>query len=902
MDKLAHGYAASRRPRIAVFTLLIGSALAQFALEARADSATGTDTTLGNALNRAPINPPLIGGRPDPDGMGTYMPAARTPTGQMYLFPRTPVEDLRRSEGGWQYFGFVEAGVISTRGDDKSYGFRRYMDVDSGLYLQNFAFSAEHAESARYLEIVGGGVGHDDQFYGVTFGRYNDWRLRGFYNETPHVFTTTFRPLWNGKYSGTQTLKPGLTAGGSATPADDNAAVAAVAAANANTEIGLVRKKGGFRFDMNLNDRWKFFAGYSHEKREGGRPFAAVWGGGGGAAPLEMVEPIDYTTHDLLAGLYYTDALSSFNLQATASLFRNDIDTLTFQTPYRIAGANGIAPGGFTQGRFDLYPDNDAYGVKGEYARRLPELMNGRFTAVVSLNTTRQDDRLIPYTTISGVSLPNVIGDNWDSSSALSRKSADARIDTRLIDLGLALNPTNTLNVKAKARYYETRNHTEYLACNPNARYRDLDGATEGEQPGALSAFGCSGVWGRLINDGSGASVLMGANPVAAGNVNLRSIPFDYRKLNLGLAADWRVTPSSSINAAYDRETYNRDHRERDKTWEDKVKLGYVNRGLPDATLRLSFEHGNRRGDDYKTLSPYADYFSRSLIPMPTTDGQNVQSWAVHMNTGLRKYDLADRRQNILNARVNYLARPDLDLGVSMQLKDIQYPDSEYGRRDRQRQNAFNFDIDWQPSPERSVYAFYSHQVSHLKQRGVPSGGGPGCLLGALTAFGPITPDNAASLCPDPGSNALYIAGNFWNVTHKDRSNTVGFGFRQDFSKARFDINYTYSRGVTEIDYSLPANTPAATAAAAGNGFPNLVTVQNVLEANLLVPLTKNVSTRLLLRHDWGRFRDWHYQGFESNPVAVNAPGTALPTATILDAGPERYRASLIGLMLQVRM
>lgn len=901
MDKQTRLSRTARRPAISLFTLLVSSALAQFALEAQADSATGADTMLGNALNTAPINPVTATSGPDPDGMGSYMPAARTPSGQMYNFPRLPVDDIRRSEGGWQYFGFVEAGAVSVKGDRDSFGFRRYKDIETGLYLQRFAFSAEQPDSARYLEVVGGGLGNDDQFYGVNFGRYNDWRVRGFYNETPHVFTTTFRPLWDGKYSGNQTLKPGLTPGGTGDIPADNAAVAAVAAANAGTEIGLVRKKGGFRFDMNLDERWKLFAAYSNEKREGGRPFAAVWGAGGGTAPLEMVEPIDYVTHDLLAGLHYNDALNSFNLQASASLFRNDTDSVTFQTPFRVPGANGVAAGDFTQGRMALYPDNDAYGVKGEYARRLPELMNGRFTAVVSLNTSRQDERLLPYTTLSGISLPNVAASNWDSSSALSRKSADARIDTRLVDLGLSLNPTNTLNVKAKARYYETRNHTKYISCNPNAFYLDLDGAEAGDQPGVLSAFGCNGVFGRLINDGSGSSVLMGASPIAAGNLAIRNIPFDYSRLNLGLAADWRMTPTSSASAAYERETYDRDHRERDKTWEDKVKLGYVNRGLANATLRLSVEHGNRRGDRYNA-APYGEFFSRSLVPMPTADGSNVQSWAVHMNTDMRKYDLSDRRQNVLNARLNYLAREDLDFGFSMQLKDTRYPDAEYGRRDRQRLDSFNFDVNWQPAPERSVYAFYSHQIGQLKQRGVPSGGGPGCLLGAMTAFGVITPDNASAICPNPSSGALYIAGNFWNATHKDRSNTVGFGFRQDFSKARFDINYSYSRGVTSVDYSLPANANAATIAGAGNGFPDLLTVQNVLEANLLVPISKTVSTRLLLRHDWGRFRDWHYQGFDASPVAVNAPGTTLPTATILDAGPQTYRATLIGLMLQVRM
>ena len=56
-------------------------------------------------------------------------------------------------------------------------------------------------------------------------------------------------------------------------------------------------------------------------------------------------------------------------------------------------------------------------------------------------------------------------------------------IDTRLVDLTLSLNPTSALNVKAKARYYETDNNSDpYYAVNPNAAYVDADGTTAGNQ------------------------------------------------------------------------------------------------------------------------------------------------------------------------------------------------------------------------------------------------------------------------------------------------------------------------------------------------------------------------------------------------------------------------------------
>ncbi len=890
------------RPQLRTLSLVVGAALSMMTMEAAlADSAVGQETSLGNALNLAPINPLTYGSDYDVDGLNGNEVPSRTPTGQLYQAPRVPTDRISRSAGGWEYFGFVEFGLMRASGDRDAHGFKRYKDVSNGGYLNAFGVSANKKDSAHYFEIVGGGVDHNDQFYGATFGRYNDWRLKAFYNETPHVFTTSFRNLWTNPGSGNLTLKPGLTPGGTGNNAADNAAITAVAQANANTELGLVRKKGGLRYDMNLTDKLKLFASYSLEKREGARPFGSVWGGGGGQASMETIEPINYETHDIVGGLYYNDRLNSFNLQASASLFRNKIDTFTFETPLRAAGAgmDGVSAGMYQTGRFDLYPDNEAYNIKGEYARKLPELMNGRFTAVVSVGSSRQDDKLIPWTHYEGLSPTNVNGSNWNTLDSLSQKSADSRIDTRLIDLGLSLNPTNRLNVKAKARYYETKNKGGFLACNPNAEYINRG---DGES-GGLSAYGCDGVWGRMLNNGSALSMLYGANTTAAGNIPIRSIPFDYKKLNTGLTADWRLD-KASLNAAYDRETYHRDHRERDKTWEDKFKFGYVNRSLDDITMRLSVAHDRRRGSSYQTHHPYANFVSGSIVPMPQADGANVQSWVVHMNSGMRKYDLADRNQNTINARLNYMPREDLDIGLSAQMKETRYPSSDYGRGagGKQRQNWFNLDVDWQYSPTSSMYAYYSYQRGNLTQRALPSGGGVGCTLGTMTSMGVITPENAERLCQSPQSGAVWVAQNFWELDHKDYGNTVGLGLRHDFGMVKFDMSYTYARNRTEMRYDAPANLTDAQRAAAGAGFPDLVNTQNVLEANLLFPINKTASARLLFRHEYGKYRDWHYDGLQDDPVAVNAPGTALPVGVILDAGPQTYRANLIGLMLQFRL
>src|SRR4029453_1944487 len=202
-------------------------------------------------------------------------------------------------------------------------------------------------------------------------------------------------------------------------------------------------------------------------------PFGAVWGGIDGGGNVEVPESIDSTTQEIAAGVSYRDPRQSFNMRVSASLFRNNIDTMTFQNPLTVAlsGTSGLSPDVFTAGRYDLAPDNDYYQVRGEYARSFPDFYQSRFTAVGSVSSARQNDRLIaptlfPLTGGANIATATSLANNWNTTDALIRPNADARTDITLIDLGWSSRPVESLNVTAKARYYETRNEMSYWSCN----------------------------------------------------------------------------------------------------------------------------------------------------------------------------------------------------------------------------------------------------------------------------------------------------------------------------------------------------------------------------------------------------------------------------------------------------
>jgi hypothetical protein len=562
------------------------------------------------------------------------------------------------------------------------------------------------------------------------------------------------------------------------------------------------------------------------------------------------------------------------------------------------------AAGAFSNGRFDLAPSNDAYNIRAEYTRSMPEFYRGALTAVVSAGTWRQDDNLIPYTIIPNVTQANVTllpGGNWDSTGALSRSTADAVIDTRLAHLTLSLNPTDALNVKGRARYYETDNSTNpFLSVNPNAVYLDADAGTAGNQSRGLTLDGITGVWGRPLNDGSGQSILMGNNSTPAGNIAIRSLPYSSKQYTFGGTADYRLTKAASLNGTLERETTRRTHRDRDKTWEDKVKLGLVHRGLRDATARISYEYARRRGDDYRP-STYGEGFSPMLVAIPTAAGTNVTSW-VRANSGLRTLDLADRDQHVVNGRLDTMLRPNLDAGISLQFRDTDFPESAYGQT-AQKQTSANLDLNYQPSPKRTIYGYYSYQVGRLRQASIAQGNG-NVTLGQPSDFGVITPQNAVEIGSAPGG-PLYPLLNEWRVKSTDRNHVVGVGLNQQLGVASLNVDYSYSTGRTRIryDYTVGGAINAANAVFAGNRMPDLAIDTSYLDASLRFPLTERLAARLVYRFQREDIRDWHYQNVDSTPVVLGAQGAAaLPTAVVLDGGPDDYNVNWFGVLFQLKL
>jgi hypothetical protein len=865
----------------------------------------------------------------------------------------------------------------------------------------------------------------------MTIGKYNGWKVKGFYNETQHVFTDTWKSLYSGE--GTGTLNHGLamptmvkagsftqgtagytgatatctaaapcwsyggvvygnavalaaingttgtpnattgaialTAGATATGATQSnlaAAIAAKLAATPYSELGLIRKKGGVRGDITLSDNLKAYASFSLEKRVGTRPLAM----NDNNTSTETAEAIDYKTYETLLGLSYKDELNQANLRFTSSLFRNNVSTMDVQF---LQLGNAGQMGAMQHGTFDLAPDNEAYNIKGEFVRDLPSLWKGRFTAAASYGVNKQnDDLLAPISaaqnadllaanggSLTGVTMTaanpgfaanTALFTNWNTTNALSQKTAKQEIDNKLVDLGLSVKPINDLSVKAGYRYYETINKGGYTAYNPLTGQFGR-GPAGGQavttlellvaptmNAAGLPTTTCYTLPGQPAPTTAGCSAATLAN---GNNVPVYGQARSTKQTNITLTADYDLTRTSSLNATVEQEDFHRTFREREKTTENKFKLGYVNREIGNASVRASYETDTKRGGEYRfrtfedlgTGIPGLDIATQLALENPnnmyvnaagvvilapaavTNNGVTYPALAANLftrySTLMRKYDQADRNQNILNGRVNVAVREDLDMGLNLQMKRATYPDSFYGLTS-DNQDSLGFDLNFQPSSTKSITAFYNYQNGNKKMSlnsGVAGNTGSGLTAAALTSCVTVGQTFSAYQCADAVARPASAA---WQSDTTDRNDVIGAGFQNDFGFVRLGIDYTFAKSSTHISYTTgnsayaPQTTnPSATgglnnaamAALAGSALPDMTTLQHTITINLVKPIDKKASVRAMYRYDNMRIADWHYDGVIHNAMAAYDAGTLL-----LDSGPSNYHVSTVGISLNYKL
>jgi hypothetical protein len=196
-----------------------------------------------------------------------------------------------------------------------------------------------------------------------------------------------------------------------------------------------------------------------------------------------------------------------------------------------------------------------------------------------------------------------------------------------------------------------------------------------------------------------------------------------------------------------------------------------------------------------------------------------------------------------------------------------------------------------------NTYYFFSNGQVLTAATGAAAPATPGGAT--LIASREVTASNFRAACTSASpTSPLFPESRGWQVTSRDRGNVLGGGAKYDFGRARLDMSFTRSLQRSRIGYSY---NPAALGmtplqvALAGNGLSDITFAQNTLSASLVVPLRRDLALNLIGRYESGKYRDWHYDAVNVNPMPVN-------NAVYLDAGAQDYRAYVFGILLRFTM
>ncbi len=814
------------------------------------DSGVGVDLHFGNALDPSGMAAYACDG----DGM-SWLSAERKRTPSGMLYPCVPdYGQARELSSGWLFSGRFGIGYIDIN-DENNTNWLRLNNWSDGV-IGRLSLAYTRPADGSYGTFRGSRINADSQYYKATYGRAGHFRLEAWVRTQPNVTSGEARSIWDGVGSDYLALKPGLTPGGST-----HAEVAAVSAAAPEQILKVVRDKQGVSVNYMFSRQLTAYVGATHEQREGARPFggpfffAFIFPGSGGV--YETPRPIDDSTFNFNAGLRYVGSAWNLETGYSGSMFRNENRRFSYEVPFAFPPlVPGFGNYPLTLGEFAYEPENDYHNIRASATRKLEG--NGQFSLSASYSTSRQDDDLLaPMNCASGLfglDVPPFAFEcaDWNTTAALSQRSADLSIDSSLLHARLVMQPTRAITAQGHLKFHRQDYKGDYLAYNPlTGQYGYI--AENGAQGSSVPLE--MGVWDPVLFPG----VL----------TRVRNLPLDKDILEGSVGADWRVNDKNTLGASVTFTRTDRDHREVERQEDTLFELTWSSRAIEDVTLRANYSYLDRSGSDYN-YDPYHFTFSSDLPGF--VDPGNI--WP-HTLAELRKYDVGDRKQHKATL-IATLALPRNQTLSGTLRGDWNDYDAEFGRQDYDSLGA-SLSWDWQPDERTTANVFLGYDRSELGMANINE----------VAAFGTD---------PHLGGDT-YIEANRWWVDDDQRNYYAGANFARTLGRGHVELgwNYTDARGETGYRFNSPDALAYPTlVAAAGNGFAPMVQRLNMFTLAWSIPISKRVGLRLFDSYQTGRLSDWHYFGLDESLVIANR--------VYLDSGPSDYSVNMVGALLEVKL
>jgi hypothetical protein len=570
-------------------------------------------------------------------------------------------------------------------------------------------FSVQGNQKDKSFALFGENISQTDQRY--TGNANLGWLGVAFdYNQIPHnmgnnghsIMANTAPGVWSMSSTlrgslGT-TIDTTLPTTARTYPFYANLFAPTIAAAGLVDLTGL-RGRGHYEVDLGGKLPFELKMTYLRDVRSGTRGAGGgITYSGIGGVVVEVPEPLNEVTQD--AGFTFALNRSWGNAHAgfNHNWYDNRQETLIIDNPYRPSDLLYTATpllGGPAVGRFIGPPDNAAN--TGSFGALIKLAKQTRITADVVIGQWTQNAQLYPYT--SNSTILTASGARADSLAALQVQSANGKINSQTVNVGLSTRPVDKLGLRVRYRTYDMDNQTPTFVRNGSV------GSNTDRQWTAVAASA--------------------ADPLGWATAN----PYGSKSKRFDAQASYDLKPVT-IEGTYRNTQLERTYREATKGTESGGSIAAIIRSGDLLLVRGLFDKVNRTASGYDattTLGLQADESERNTtrasVDLELTPSDKVG------------FVLAYARRNN-----DYPNRPDRVTGVANTSNGLL--SASY--------DSYTAEVDLTPSARADFSAYYTYEKNLQSTR-----------VGAAATGGYPAASAQVSFDGSDKTNTFGITGNF---------------------------------------------------------------------------------------------------------------------------------------------
>ena len=670
-----------------------------------------------------------------------------------------------------------------------------FREVPMGGFVESFM--VREMMGRQSVALWGVNAIRSDQSTQFTWANGARWRVDLGYAEIPHTFSHIARWGWNQTGDGVFVLPDSLQSANQKTPGNYTKNMTDFLNSSAPIiPLGLTTKVSTARLRGRPARGWQFEIRANDRVRSGNKAYAMSFGFN---TALENPEPVDQRTinADAIAD-YHRDRLT-LQLDAGLSTFDNHVGELRVDNPKRLTDV--VGGDGAAVGVLDLYPNNTVARGSVALGYTLP-----RYTAVsatLAVAQTTQDDRFLNFT--SNSLLPQI------SRDSLAAQSLDGKARQVNGNVSISTRPLAHLDGTATFRYTDYDNQTEERNWIGQSPY--------------------DATWQRFIEHISPA--------------------LSNKQWVTGLDVNYAFTPRIRVGGIAEYRTRDRNDREVEKDTETLLGGRVRTQPTDRFSINAKYTHGDRQADAFHQ----EDYIGLTV----GRTANLYDSLAYLEQPGLRRFDVADRIQDLASADAWYAFSDRVDLSASY----------SYLRNDFARDTTLGLQ-------EEQLHQIAVTGVIHVNDK-LDLNGSYG--YGKGKSFQRSRQSSGASLSFNPVDN--------WTAKIDDHE-TFGVAGVDWMPGKRISVSADYEFSRTQTDYDLD------------NGAHNAVDLASTFyrrhESVLDVSWHWQANTSIIGRWGWEQYT---VDDFATESVPLIFPTTGTASAIYLGDSSQDFSANRLALLVR---